>query len=181
MTNLLMMLEASTDLVGVNPEKLKNLLFQALDIIRGGHEEIRQALRVLRNTKVKENNTIESIKTLTDVFRESTGVNIRVEYGNLPWVLDKEIDHTIYRFLQEGMTNALTHGDAKNIDIHFWLSNSIIRINIEDDGKGCLDIEQGIGLKGMEERLASVSGNLTYENTYIGFAIRAQIPWGDNG
>ena len=180
MTNLLMMLEASTDLVKTNPSKLELLLHQALNIIKTGHKDIRLALRVLRNTKVKESNSIESIKNITRVFQESTGVNVTVVYGNLPWKLNKKIDHTIYRFLQEGMTNALTHGDAQNIDIHFWLNDSIIQINLEDDGKGSLDIEQGIGLKGMYERLAEVSGSLSYGNTFLGFSISAKIPWKKN-
>lgn len=180
MTNLQMMLEASTDLLKQNPVKLEKLLFQALDITKNGHEEIRQSLRVLRNTKVKEKNSIESIRNLTSIFMESTGVNVRVEFGNLPWKLNKKEDHIIYRFLQEAMTNALTHGDAKNIEIQFWRDESQIKINVEDDGKGSLDIEQGIGLKGMTERLAEVSGYLSYENTSMGFSIRAAIPWSGN-
>jgi len=181
MTNLLMMLEASTDLIKTDPVKLEKLLHQSLKIIKTGHEDIRQALRVLRNTKLNDINSIESIKNITELFRESTGVNITVEYGNLPRILGKKIDHIIYRFLQEGMTNALTHGDAKNIDMQFRLDKSIIHINIEDDGKGSLEIEQGIGLKGMAERLSEVSGELSYGNTYLGFAINARIPWEKNG
>ncbi|WP_171832043.1 sensor histidine kinase [Oceanispirochaeta sp. M1] len=180
MTNLLMMLEASTDLVKSNPVKLEELLHQALGITKNGHEEIRQSLRVLRNTKIKEKNSIESIRNLTGIFMESTGVNVRVEFGNLPWKLNKRVDHIIYRFLQEAMTNALTHGDAKKIEIQFWREESHIKINVEDDGKGSLDIEQGIGLKGMTERLSEVSGSLSYENTSMGFSIRATIPWSIN-
>jgi len=180
MTNLLMMLEASTDLVKTNPTKLEKLLHQILDIVKSGHEEMRQSLRSLRNTKIKERNSIESIKELIDIFKESTGVNVKVVYGNLPWVLNREIDHIIYRFLQEGMTNALTHGDAKNIDIQFWENNSIIHINLEDDGKGSQEIEQGIGLKGMSERLAEVSGELKFGNSFLGFTISAKIPWEKN-
>jgi len=177
LTNLLMMLEASTDLIKTDPVKLEKLLHQALGIIKTGHEDIRQALRVLRNTKLKKSGSIDSIKSLTDIFRESTGVQVRVVYGNLPRVLGRNVDHTIYRFLQEGMTNALTHGDAKNIDIHFWLNDNIIHINVEDDGRGSLNIEQGIGLKGMSERLAEVGGTLDYGNTYLGFSLSAKIPW----
>ncbi len=177
MTNLLMMLEASTDLIKTSPARLEQLLHQALDITKNGHEEIRQSLRTLRNTKVKEKNSVESVRHLTGIFMESTGVDVRVEFGNLPWKLNRKVDHIIYRFLQEAMTNALTHGDAKNIDIRFWLDEDTILISIEDDGKGSKDVEQGIGLKGMSERLAEVSGRLSYENSSTGFFIRAEIPW----
>lgn len=180
MTNLLMMIESSTDLVGVNPQKLEKLLAQALKIIRSGHEEMRHSLRVLRNTKLKKNNSIESIQNLTKVFSESTGVDVRVEYGNLPWILNDKIDNIIYRFLQEAMTNSLTHGDAKKIDIHFRINDEIIYINLIDDGNGCQDIKQGIGLNGMEERLSEVFGKIIVENTHNGFSIKLEIPWKEN-
>ena len=180
MTNLLMMLEACTDLLKVNPEKLEKLLYQALDISKSGHEEIRQSLRTLRNTNLKEKNSIESIQHLTGIFMESTGVDVSVDFGNLPWKLNRKIDHIIYRFLQEAMTNALAHGEAKNIDIRFWLNKELIRISIEDDGKGSEDIELGIGLKGMGERLSEVKGRLSYKNSTSGFVIWAEIPWSSN-
>lgn len=180
MTNLLMMLEASTDLVGVDPEKLEKLLNQALEIIKDGHKEMRSSLRLLRDTKVKETNTIESIIHIVNVFKESTGVEVELELGNLPWQLDDKVNHIILRFLQEGMTNSLTHGDAKTIEIHFWINDNKIYISLKDDGIGSTDIKEGIGLKGMEERLAEVGGNLSYQNIYNGFAVRAEIPWNGN-
>ncbi len=181
MTNLLMMLEASTDLIKTDPVKLEKLLHQSLGIIKKGHEDIRQDLRILRNTEMKESGSIKSILNITSLFREATGVNISVEYGNLPRHLDSHIDHIIYRFLQEGMTNALTHGNAKNIDMQFRYDNNVIHIILEDDGCGSLEIEQGIGLNGMTERLAEVSGELTYGNTYLGFSLNAKIPWDEHG
>lgn len=180
MTNLLMMLEASTDLVDRDSTKLKKLLDQSLSIIKDGHKEMRHSLRVLRNTKLKESNSIESIKNLVEVFKNSTGVEVIVELGNLPWVLNSQVDNIIYRFLQEGMTNSLTHGDAKKIDVHFWVSDDTIYINLIDDGNGCVDIKQGIGLKGMEERLSEISGKLNYHNIRNGFSIKVEIPWKGN-
>lgn len=177
MTNLLMMIEASTDLVKTDPPKLEKLLHQALEIIKSGHSEMRESLRLLRSIKIKRSTSKEAIKTIADIFHESTGVRVKVEYGNLPWMLGKEIDHIIYRFLQEGMTNALTHGNAQNIDIHFRVDNKSIHISLEDDGRGSEEIEEGIGLKGMTERLDEVAGELKYGNTFLGFALNAKIPW----
>lgn len=177
MTNLLMMLEASTDLVGVDSDKLDKLLNQALEIIKDGHKEMRHSLRVLRDTKVRETNTIEAIKHITTVFRESTGVNVKVELGNIPWKIGDRLEHVILRFIQEGMTNSLTHGDAKNIDIHFWINDDKLIVNLKDDGQGSQDINKGIGLKGMEERIHELGGVLTYQNIYNGFSVKTEIPW----
>lgn len=181
MTNLLMMLEASTDLVGIDSVKLEKLLNKALIIIKDGHSDMRSSLRVLRNTKIKNSNSIQYISNLVEVFKSSTGVDVKVQFGNLPWDLNQKIDNIIYRFLQEGMTNSLTHGDAKKIDIHFWVSGDIIFINMIDDGNGCTDIKQGIGLQGMEERISEISGKIRYYNLRNGFSVKLEIPWENNG
>lgn len=180
MTNLLMMLEASTDLVPKKSEKLSKLLYTTLEIIKNGHSEMRQSLRVLRNTRIKKKNTIMIISDLADVFENSTGVNVRLELGNLPWNVNIDIENIIYRFLQEGMTNSLTHGEAKNINIHFRYDDNIIYINLFDDGNGCKDIKQGIGLNGMKERLLEVTGKMEYYNIYKGFCVKVEIPWNNH-
>ncbi|WP_211227830.1 sensor histidine kinase [Spirochaeta cellobiosiphila] len=177
LTNLLMMLEASTDLIHTDARKLESLLNKALGIIKTGHKDIRQVLYTLRKTKPREYSSIDSIQNLTRIFTESTGITVNVRYGNLPWRLNKELDHVIFRLLQEGMTNSLTHGNALQIDVYFQLLNDFISVVIEDNGKGSHTVTEGIGISGMKERVEKVGGYLTYGNTITGFAIKANIPW----
>lgn len=178
MTNLLMMIEASTDLIDVNSHKLRELLNNALQIIREGHKDMRLSLRALRNTKVIKSNSLKIFSNLSEIFSSSTGVIVNLEYGNIPWNIPPEEEQIIYRFIQEGMTNSLTHGEAKQIDIHFRVDDGRIFVNIIDDGNGCRDIKKGIGLNGMEERLKDVGGVLEYGNLHRGFSAKINIPLG---
>jgi signal transduction histidine kinase len=51
-----------------------------------------------------------------------------------------------------------------------------VQINIRDDGTGAEKIEEGIGIMGMRERMAKVSGSLAAHGVADGFLVSARIP-----
>lgn len=76
--------------------------------------------------------------------------------------LNAETDSVIYRLVQEGLTNAARHGAAKNAWVRIDTDKGATRIVVEDDGLGFTEADSdGMGLKGMRERLLSVSGSLS--------------------
>jgi two-component system sensor histidine kinase UhpB len=73
-----------------------------------------------------------------------------------------EADATIYRLVQEGLTNAARHGAAKQVWISVAGGGDAITVTVEDDGSGMSGVQgDGMGLKGMRERLAALDGRLT--------------------
>lgn len=83
----------------------------------------------------------------------------------------------LYRFVQEGLTNALRHGEGAVEWRETWgrdrtvitLRNAVPAIDRGSDGLG-------MGLEGMRERLTAVSGELTVDRT-SGFAVTASVPY----
>jgi two-component system, NarL family, sensor kinase len=77
--------------------------------------------------------------------------------------LSKETEETVFRVLQELITNSLKHSDAKNLDIQVSSSEEAVSVTVEDDGKGfdplSKDIE-GIGLKNIRYRISSIGGSI---------------------
>jgi two-component system sensor histidine kinase UhpB len=73
-----------------------------------------------------------------------------------------ETDPVIYRLVQESLTNAVRHGAAKQVWIMIAADPGTIRVIVEDDGIGFTDAGgTGMGLKGMRERLAALSGSMS--------------------
>ncbi|HMH65572.1 MAG TPA: ATP-binding protein, partial [Rhizomicrobium sp.] len=73
-----------------------------------------------------------------------------------------ETDPVIYRLVQEGLTNAVRHGAAKQVWITIAADPGTIHVIVEDDGIGFTDAGgTGMGLKGMRERLAALSGSMS--------------------
>lgn len=177
LTNIIMLLEAANLLVDKDIEKQKEAILNAKNQAVSGLEETRYALRSLRDEGVHRRHGLNAINDLIKAFRNATGVNIKVEYGNLPAFTTEVIDIILYRMIQEGMTNAFRHGMATKITILFRYELDIIRLVIHDNGSGFTEITEGIGITGMRERMTDVGGSLLLKNVIDGFQLKAEIPW----
>lgn len=85
------------------------------------------------------------------------------------------INRAVYHILQEGMTNALRHGNASRIWIRLAYSNEDIKFSIRDNGQGALVLIEGFGLKGIRERVEAFGGKVEYRSQ-DGFIIDGFIP-----
>jgi len=77
------------------------------------------------------------------------------------------------------LTNALRHGQAKNIIINLSFTPTEIMLSILDDGSGSDDLKPGFGLTAMQQRLAALHGILEYQSEKgKGTQITCLIPTG---
>jgi signal transduction histidine kinase len=99
--------------------------------------------------------------------------------------LPAPIEITLYRVLQEAMTNIAKHANAERITVALEADPGGVRLVVEDDGTGFDDAAtvtperptRGFGLLGIRERLAAVGGSLTIETApNRGTALFCQIP-----
>jgi len=176
LTNIIMMMEAASLLSDENKIKRNEILFTARNQAQKGLEETRAALRHLRNETIVKTYGINMIEELVSVFQQATGIDIKVEYGNLSGFTNDRIDAIIFRTIQEGMTNAFRHGMATIIRINFWITNKTLRVSIHDNGIGSKEIVDGIGVAGMRERIHDIGGEIAIGNVEDGFKIDIEIP-----
>jgi signal transduction histidine kinase len=105
-------------------------------------------------------------------------VDARVEgeAGPLPPALDL----SAYRILQEATTNVLKHARARRIDIRVRYSETMLALDIRDDGAGDsrnVNSSSGHGLIGMRERVALFGGKFhAGRNRAGGFSVHARLP-----
>jgi signal transduction histidine kinase len=176
LTNLRMMVEAAQYLAGNRSEKLQDLLKRAHEQSMEGIENTRLALRELRAVSARKIGNFEAIQRIAEAFQTATGVAVRIEYGNLPRFFGNGLDRFIYRFIQEGMTNAFRHGMATSIRVLFWVQDRTLSVTIHDNGRGANNLQEGIGLRGMRERVNEFSGTFKAANVADGFELIARIP-----
>jgi signal transduction histidine kinase len=177
LVNIIMLTESAVDLVGLNNEKLSEILQHIITQAKEAVRDTRKALRELRAIEEASPKGLKAIYRLVKVFEEATGVQVEVDFGNVPWELSEEIDQVIYRMIQEGLTNAFRHGKATLINVRLWIFQSELIVRICDNGQGCPDIKKGIGLHGMEERIQKLHGRFESKNTVNGFELAAWIPF----
>src|SRR6185436_2959161 len=77
---------------------------------------------------------------------------------------ESNVANTVYRALQESLTNVGRHANAKNAWVLLRIDERAIRLEIEDDGRGIsaddMAKSQSLGLKGMRERVFHIGGVL---------------------
>ncbi len=85
--------------------------------------------------------------------------------------------HTIFRCVQEGLSNAIRHADATLVEVSVRSQGDEIVVRVSDDGAGLRGRPEGSGLRGMRERLAAANGTLSAaDRAPRGFALEARLP-----
>lgn len=72
----------------------------------------------------------------------------------------------LYRFVQEALNNATRHGGGARQDVSARMADGQLSITVSDDGKGfdLSQAERGLGLMGLEERIAGLGGEFDIES-----------------
>ncbi|MCL2704602.1 MAG: histidine kinase [Spirochaetaceae bacterium] len=128
-----------------------------------------------------ENNSIENVfYDYCNSFQEKTYININLEIKEFQNIsINKSQQITLYRILQECLSNVYKHSSAKNVNVLFSIDSPHIFLKISDDGRGLkppvFETEssyQHIGLRGIQERIDIFDGEMEITNKpKIGYTI----------
>lgn len=175
LTGLSTGLEACAALVDINPELAKKQLTLLGNVARDGLKDVRHSVNKLRPDALQKKTLKEALATMIEEFHQSSGVQVHFACHLSSLEFQQDEEDTIYRIVQEGMTNALRHGKATEIYISFGMDQMNLVIIIEDNGIGCTQIVEGFGLHHMRERVALLQGTLRAYGT-DGFVLIVELP-----
>jgi signal transduction histidine kinase len=114
---------------------------------------------------------------------ERTRIPILYQGQDIPGLPD-EISISLYRFVQEGLTNVLKHAQATQAKVRLQYKKGEISISVSDNGIGMDDPipPRGMGLDGIRERLKLLGGRLeTHSTKGRGTRLVAYVPWARSG
>lgn len=185
----LMTLQASVGLDALQrqttgaPESLLTIRSAGRDAMR----EIEALVSVLRgSSQVGDNAPLPRVDRIEELARAARASGLSIE---LCLSVDGErlsdLTHlTIYRVVQEGLTNVLRHANADAVVIQVHRRGNDIAVEVCDDGRDGSEETQsgGFGLQGMRERIAALGGSLVAgpangrEPPHRGWCVHATIP-----
>jgi signal transduction histidine kinase len=85
--------------------------------------------------------------------------------------------HTIFRCVQEALTNVVRHAQAENVYVAVSSNEGIVAVTARDDGRGAAELKPGHGLSGLRERIEAMGGRVEIEARQgPGFTLRALLP-----
>jgi signal transduction histidine kinase len=130
-------------------------------------EELRRLSLDLRPAALDNLGIVPALLWFTKRSSESSGLEIKL---NSPDQLDRlpaEMEITLYRIAQEAITNTIRHAQATSINIKLERGVHCMWLTIEDDGQGFKMERQnsGLGLVGIQERIALLDGNMKIESS----------------
>jgi signal transduction histidine kinase len=143
--------------------------------------EMRRLVGVLRRPEeapaLAPQPSLEHLDKLVEQAREA-GLPVELTVEGEPVQLAPGLDLTAYRFVQEGLTNALKHARAEHAEVLVRYDNGHVELTVSDDGTGDGGGESGgHGLVGMRERMSVYGGEL--ESGPLpegGYRLHARLP-----
>lgn len=176
MTVLLTLLKVSSITCGVDNEKTREKLLEAIDITRCGLKQLRNSISDMAPNKPVTDEPKQSIHELIRHF-EKTGLKVEFISNGFELLSESIYLDTVFRICQEAMTNSLKHGNAKNVSIVLKYTGGTLKLFVTNDGHGCRNIKRGFGLSSMEQRVKSLKGVIKVgSDGEKGFSIYVEIP-----
>jgi signal transduction histidine kinase len=178
LTSLNIQLQTAVKLWQKSPKQAHTFLAQAQKLGAIAMKEVRQSVGTLRADQVDDQPLELKIRALIDNFRSGTGLTIRSKIAHCPQ-LSSQIEKTIYRIVQEALTNIAKYAEATEIEIEINVTAAKVYLTVQDNGKGFkLNQNQtGFGLQGMQERVNAVKGYLQIQTSPgSGCRIVVEIP-----
>jgi PAS domain S-box-containing protein len=148
--------------------------------------QIHELTLELRPHMLDDLGLVSTVRWYTERLSRRLNIQILFTQKNLKRRLAPEIRTTLFRIIQEALTNVAKHARAKKVRILLAQKQKFIELIIQDDGRGFdqRKIEKrpsrarGIGLFSMKERAALLNGECAIESRPgAGTKVRIRIPW----
>lgn len=155
-------IEAAKTIMATQPEKAKDALDKAQNLTQEGLAAVRHSVSALRESPLANQTLAEALAQLVEEARE-TGLVTELSSEGEPAERDPKIELTLYRAVQEGLTNVRKHARASRVDIVLRYGPQETVLTLKDNGIGA-DLAQtsssSFGLVGIEERVNLLNGRM---------------------
>lgn len=172
-------IELARDRFVSDPDNAAESLDKAGAVLNQAIQEVRQISHDLRPSLLDDLGLQAALVSMLDDFAERTGIrnNVRLELPEHR--LPDDIEITLYRFVQEAITNVERHAEATELVLRVWTQDDQIRVEVKDNGRGFTlnaDTHEGIGLMNMRERAELLGGSFEVRSRpTLGTRVRAMF------
>jgi signal transduction histidine kinase len=158
-----------------DPTKLREAVDVVLDGLGNEIDGLRHLITELRPAALDDLGLAAALEALARRAQAIDGLDVKVEIAlerDEGRRLDAELESTVYRIMQEALTNVSRHAEAHSAVVRVSEQNGRIVASVTDDGKGLPNadrlgprgdgLEGGFGMGGMRERAELVGGELEF-------------------
>jgi signal transduction histidine kinase len=153
------------------PEPQRAKCMQIKELLTEVEKHLRRYSHELRPTILDDLGWVPAIRFLADGVSKRANLSIHID-ASASERLPSTIETTLYRIVQEALTNAVKHAKASNVWIHAWKENLVLCCSIKDNGGGfdanrtdAVRRRKGLGLIAMRERVSAIGGTLRIQSS----------------
>lgn len=168
----------------ISGQDSNELYHQTRKLIDEAYQKIRNIAHSKNSGVLAKQGLYKAVRQLAQTISASENITINVYENGLDQRLENSLELTLFRIVQELITNIIKHAEASEVDIHFNQHDEQLNIMVEDDGKG-FDPDQitknnkGMGLSSIDKRVEHLEGKMIIESKpKAGTTIIIEIPIG---
>lgn len=182
LSNFILQTEIAMRLMDVDPTQARDELGNLKVSAMGTFQKVRNFIFELRPMMLDDLGLVPTIRRYADTFKEQTGLEVTVTVSGTERRLESYLEVMIFRAIQELLGNAARHSQATLIKVNVDITDDLIRVGVDDNGKGFdIDSIQGknLGLKLIRERTEMLGGTFevdsaTGKGTRVMFSLPAR-------
>ncbi|AYO31503.1 sensor histidine kinase [Biomaibacter acetigenes] len=172
MANIIIQAEICEKLFEKDIDRAKRELKELKEIVRGSLKELRKIIFNLRPSALDDLGLEAVVRRSCSEFQEDTGINTDFKIFGDKMRMDSSIEVTLFRIIQEALSNIKKHAGAKNAVIKLETGKGLINLIIADDGSGFelntrtddSEMQDHFGLMSIKERTELLNGSLNIES-----------------
>lgn len=177
LTVIYVQIEAALAVMENDRERALDTLSKARSLVHEGLTEVRRSVAALRASPTESRSLPEAVARLVEECR-AAGVLTDLAVHGEPRSLSPQIELTLYRAAQEGLTNVRKHAHASRAEVMLdYHVSGAVRLVVQDNGVGSDKTDGGFGLLGLRERASLLGGEVCVVTAPgQGFKLEMRLP-----
>lgn len=164
-------------------ERPVRMIEESIELAEQALKEIRTLSYVLHPPLLDQSGLVPALQWYIDGFCRRSGVVVNLNVAADLERLDTETETTLFRIVQEALTNVYRHSGSASAKIRLQREGNFIKLQIKDHGKGISFHEAsaepqllGVGIPGMRQRIRQIGGQLEIVSSPKGTVVTAIVP-----
>ncbi|WP_299336058.1 sensor histidine kinase [uncultured Psychroserpens sp.] len=138
-------------------------------LIDEAYDKVRTVAHAKNSGVIAKQGLLKAIKDMADKVSVANKITIDVIDHGLENRLENSLELTIFRIVQELITNVIKHANANEVSIHITNHEDSLNIMVEDNGKGfnpsqITKTNKGMGISSIDKRVEHLEGSMTIES-----------------
>jgi signal transduction histidine kinase len=152
-------------------------LSKAETLLQEALADVRRSVGALRTAPTENRPLPAAIGDLVAECQTLARLEAQFDLLGTPRLLNSQVELTLYRVAQEGLTNVRKHAQAGRVEVVLAYDDDKVGLSIADDGQGMGQNSKGYGLLGLRERIQLVGGQINIRTApQQGFQLKVEIP-----